>query len=235
MLKRDKGVYRTKVTKKQSRFYFLLSIIFIGVMIKWGVPGLINFIANSGADTTNASQETDTIPPQRPVLSALPDATNSASLHVTGYTEAGAEAQLWLNDSQRDTIKTNDNGEFDFLVSLSKGDNSIRVKARDEAGNESDSGAVAIIYDQSQLEITVDSPTEGAMITGRDNKNTTVRGKIDKTDARLTINGAYTRVDSEGNFSQQVVLSEGDNQIKIVATDTAGNQTEKIVNVKFYP
>lgn len=235
MLRKDKGVYRTKVAKKQSRFYFLLSIIFIGVMVKWGVPGIIDLIANTGAEDINANQETDTIPPQRPVLSALPTATNSASLRVVGYTEAGAEAQLWLNDSQRETQITNDNGEFGFLINLSKGSNSIRVKARDEAGNESDSGAAMIIYDQSGLEIVVDSPSEGAVITGRENKYTQVKGKVDKSEASLTINGAYSRIDSDGNFSQSVALGEGDNQIRIVATDIAGNQTEKVVNVKYYP
>jgi bacillopeptidase F len=46
----------------------------------------------------------------------------------------------------------------------------------------------------------------------------------------VTVNGNAAKVDN-GQYSARVMLDEGDNEIKVVAKDKAGNTSEEIVNV----
>jgi outer membrane lipopolysaccharide assembly protein LptE/RlpB len=47
------------------------------------------------------------------------------------------------------------------------------------------------------------------------------------------VNGFWAVVDDNNNFSYTLPLQSGDNQIKIVAIDQAGNKAEKDLKVNF--
>jgi len=234
-LMKPMGQYRLKKERKQSRFFLLLSIIFIGVMIKWGVPAMINVMAGSPVREDVQDQEKDILPPQKPVLSAIPSAINQAELTVSGYTEAAAQTELWLDEEFKSNVQANDQGAFSFKVSLAKGEHKIFIKAKDSAGNESQSETKTIVYDPEKISLQITDPQNGTEIFGKENKSLNVKGKVNKTDAEVKVNNNFTETDSEGNFEKAVSLSEGENQIKIEAVDKAGNTTLETITVKFYP
>ena len=229
------GKYRTEKTKNRSKFYILLSVVFVVLMFKWGIPAIINFMANSGGPSTVNTKEKDIIPPQVPLLSALSEATNSAKLVVDGYTEAGAKVELFVNDISTSIDKAKDDGSFKLEGKLADGQNRIQVKAYDEANNESQSIVKLITLDIKPVELTIDAPKDGTEYFGNNNRVVDIKGSISKPGAEAVINGAYVVVDDNGKFLNRFQLADGANKIEIVATDKAGNTTTKELNLNFTP
>ncbi|MBI3282902.1 hypothetical protein HYZ70_02390, partial [Candidatus Curtissbacteria bacterium] len=132
--------YSYRVAKKKSRSlaYLVLAVILAFAMFKWGLPFFIDILAGPGKDI-KTTQNDDKLPPQTPILSALPEATNSASLAVEGFTEVDAEVILLINDEQVGSDRADKEGAFSIDIKLNDGENRILVKARDMAGNESES------------------------------------------------------------------------------------------------
>ena len=118
-------------------------------------------------------------------------------------------------------------------MDLEEGDNLIKVVARDEAKNESVSKPVKVIYDFKTPEIKVTSPTEGQEFFGRQKQTISVYGELSEPNATLKINDAYVGLDNVGLFDQQVKLDEGENKIKLMAVDAAGNVSEKTIKVTY--
>jgi|SaaInlStandDraft_4_1057021.scaffolds.fasta_scaffold62066_1 hypothetical protein len=228
-----RGAYRSRKKKSLSRGYLLLVLVLTFVMFKWGFSFLIEVIGKTGGTGVQTSQVEDLVPPQTPVISALPEATNSAVLKVQGYTEANVDVEYFINNRRIITERTDDIGFYETSLSLEEGSNLIKVVAKDEAGNESTSKSINVIYDFKNPEITVSSPTEGQEFFGQQKQTISVSGDVSETDVDLRINNTYIRLDSNGLFNQQLRLNEGDNEIKFLVTDKAGNVTEKIVKVKY--
>jgi bacillopeptidase F len=230
----EMGRYKIKGEKKQSRIFLLLSIVFLIVMVKWGAPAFINFMAGDSKGRTDIAEE-DIVPPQKPVISALPEAINTSEVTVSGYTEALASLDLVVDGEMVLSGKADDQGSFELKYSLSKGEHQISVKAKDEAENESESDISKIIFDPDSLEITINDPKDGSEIIGVNNKNIKIQGKVSKPDSTVKVGGSFALVDSEGNFSQTISLNEGENEIRIEAEDRAGNKVEKSMRLKYYP
>ncbi len=91
----------------------------------------------------------------------------------------------------------------------------------------------SINYINKGPNLTVNSPTDNQTFSGG-NKTTVVQGTTD-TDAKVTVNGFWAIVDDQGNFSYTLPLQNGDNQVNIVATDTAGNTTTVQKSVTYNP
>ncbi len=195
-------------------------------MAIWGVPALIDIAAKGGGKEIQ-NQNKDTIAPQKPSLSAIPEATNSAQIVVEGYTEAEVEAQLFLNQIPDEVVKTDSEGKFHFKLSLIKGENEVYVKAKDLAGNESESEKYQIIFDNKPLEILIESPNEGQEFFGIGGQKVSIKGKVNKHKVRLDINNLFVGVDKDGKFEAKVKLVEGENVVKLKARDKAGNVAEK--------
>ena len=83
--------------------------------------------------------------------------------------------------------------------------------------------------------ITITSPVDFETV----NEDTvTVSGKVtdDKSGvASVTVNGNTVTINDDGSFSVSVSLTKGDNTIKIVATDKAGNKATKTIVVTYKP
>lgn len=229
------GRYReTKSKKNLSRYYILLSVVFIVVLFKWGIPLFFNVL--SGPDgTENNTAFADSIPPQVPMLSALSEATNSAKISVTGFTEKEVDVELLINDELVDTQKSDENGAISLEGSLTKGENRLLVNAKDSAGNTSQSPVVLITYDNSPLELILESPKDGSEYFGSNNQTVDIKGKVNKTGTTVIVNGSYSMTDKDGNFNQRILLNNGENNILIKATDKAGNLNEKTLKLIFNP
>jgi bacillopeptidase F len=227
------GRYRQSRTNNRSRFYILLSIIFIVVMYKWGLPLFMSVIAGNGAQ--RAALVKDIIPPQTPVISALPDATNSAQIVVEGYTEADASVELLLNDQSNKIDKADDSGSFSFNTTLAAGQNRIQVRAKDAAGNESMSDVSLVTFDNKPIDLTITSPADGTEYLGSNNQVVDITGSVSKTESQVLVNNSFATVDASGNFDHRFMLSSGDNTITVTATDDAGNTTTKSIKLTYTP
>jgi hypothetical protein len=227
------GRYKKTLNKNRSRFYIFLSIVFVAFMIKWGIPLFTNLVAGNGAQ--RISSQGDIIPPQSPVISALPDATNSARVVVEGFTEAGANIELVLNNKTDKLAKADETGSFVLESTLVSGENTIQLKAKDEAGNESSSSLIKVIYDNKPIELVVSSPKDGSEYFGKTNQVIDIKEEVDKEDCQVLVNNSFVQVNKDGSFVHRFMLSGGDNNIKIVASDAAGNSTEKDLRLVYTP
>ena len=227
------GRYRKANENNRSRFYILLSVIFVGVMLKWGVPYFMNVIAGNGGQKAAALK--DIIPPQVPITSALPEATNSSSLIIEGYTEGGAAIDVLVDDKVTMTDKANVDGSFAIRISLATGQNRIQVRAADESGNVSSSAIKIVDYDDKPIEVTIFSPKNGNEYFGKNGQIIEIKGEVSKADSEVTINNSFVVLDKTGSFLHRFQLAEGSNEIKVIATDKAGNTSENILKTVYTP
>ncbi len=228
------GKYRSDNKKNRSRFYILLSIILIVVVFKWGIPAFLDYVSGPEISRSSPTEE-DTIPPQQPLISSQPEATNSSKILIEGYTEADVDTEIYLNDSLLNSQKSGNGGEFKYDVSLLSGENRIIVKARDLSGNTSQSTPLFIIFDNQPLKLTIDSPEDGKEFFGRNGQVVEIRGVVSKESCQVLVNNTFSTMEKGGKFLNKFVLSPGENQLKIVANDKAGNTTEKSIKVIYSP
>lgn len=227
------GRYMQSQNKNRSRFYILLSVVLIIIIIKWGIPLFMNMVA--GNVVVVKPTQKDIFPPQVPILSALPEATNSASVEIDGYTEKDVSVELLLNDVVDKTSKADDSGNFSLNSSLKFGQNRIQVRAKDAAGNESLSDVELINYDNKPITLTISSPADGSEYFGKVSQVVDIKGSIDKTDGQVTVNNSFVQVGHDGSFDYSFPLSSGDNNITVSATDKAGNQDQKTFKLTYTP
>jgi len=227
------GRYRRSQEGNRSRFYFLLSIVFIFVVVKWGFPLFIKIIAGDGAQVKRTDE--DVIPPQAPMLSALPEATNGAELTIEGYTEGGVNIELNVNDVLNKTDKSKDDGFFSLSASLQNGTNRIQIRAIDGANNASLSEVKLINLDKEPLTLSITSPKDGTEYIGKNSQAIEINGKVNKSNTQVLANNSFVDVARDGTFTHKLQLTNGDNNIKIIASDKAGNKDEVDLKLIYSP
>ena len=202
-------------------------------MFKWGLPLFINIIAGNGASRINT--DVDIIPPQSPIISALPSATNSAMIVIEGFTEARASVDLLMNDQVSEITQADDMGSFSLRTTLVRGQNTVQLKAKDVSNNESFSDKYSVLFDDEPIELIILSPKDGTEYFGKTNQVIDVKGEVEKDDSQVLINNSFVQIDRNGSFVHRIMLSGGDNKIVIVATDKSGNTSEKSINLVYTP
>lgn len=227
------GRYRQAQEKSRSRFYFLLSIIFIFVSVKWGIPLFVKILAGNGA--TVDKTENDIIPPQTPTLSALAEATTSSLLKVEGYTEGEVGVELLVNDVLANTNKSLNDGFFTLEGQIKSGSNRVQVRAIDGSGNASMSEIKLVSLDNEPLVLTVASPKDGAEYFGKNSQQLEIVGKTNKQGAQVVANNSFVDVNRDGTFVHKLMLNGGENIIKLIASDKAGNTDEQEIKVIYTP
>lgn len=120
---------------------------------------------------------------------------------------------------------------------LNEGNNVIKVDCADNDGNAATQGSVTFKVDTVPPTLNISSPAEG-LVT---NKSTvTVKGTTnDATSSPVLVviklndgEDIAVTVGSDGAFMKDITLVEGDNTIKIIATDSAKKQTTVTRKVK---
>jgi hypothetical protein len=220
---------------RQAIFLLVISILLIVGIFIFGLPLVIRmslYLANK-QPTTSTTEKAQLPPPPQPQLQPLPQATNSAELIIAGFAPAGNKIKVFLNDEFVKDTTTNKNGEFRITdLTLKEGENKIRVISFVE-DKESEPYITTVVYKKTPPVLFIDSPTDGQSFYDTD-KEITVKGKTDPN-ATVTVNGHLAIVDSEGLFRIKLTLSQGDNPIKIIAKDEAGNQAEVERDVSYTP
>lgn len=228
------GNYRSSNTKNKSRFYLLLSVVFVIVVFKWGLPLFINIISGPEKIATDTAYD-DGLPPQVPSLSALPEATNSGLIKIEGYTETEATTELYINDVLSETKMVDDTGYFVFEAKLSEESNRIYVKAKDKNNLSSQSPVSVVTLDKKPVKLVIITPKDGNEYYGTNNQTIDVTGTINKPGTTVLVNESYAIVDKGGSFAQRIMLSNGENKLTIKAIDKAGNVSEVVLSVNFLP
>lgn len=144
--------------------------------------------------------------------------TRNAEVSVTGtYTDANA-AVIKVNG----VTATLSGNAFSAMVTLAEGANQLQVSAVDVAGN-NNALTHLVTKDTVLPAITVTQPANQAVT--KDTQITVVGTLNDATAVTVTVNG-NAGVVSGSNFSAVIPVSEGTNEVKIAATDAAGNYSE---------
>jgi bacillopeptidase F len=229
---------REKESLKQAVKYLLLIFLVLYLMIKFGLPGLIkmaSFIVDLRSSGETVEQQ-DSLPVMTPQLLPLPEATQKDIVEIAGYGEAGATVQLYIRGISADEAMVDKEGNFSFKdIHLREGENEIYVVARNDKGKMSgQSESLVVVVDKIPPSLTVDQPSGGDKFFDKDSP-VTVSGKTEEEGIDLTVNGRFVMVKSDGSWETKVELSEGDNQIEVVAKDKAGNETKEVVKVNYTP
>jgi hypothetical protein len=91
----------------------------------------------------------------------------------------------------------------------------------------------SISYLKSLPKLEISTPADGASFSKADSE-INVSGNTDAENT-VRVNDFIAIVDGAGNFSYLLKLSEGDNKIKITATNPAGSNTSKELTVSYSP
>ncbi len=223
--------------ERKSKRNLILAIVGIIIvfflLFNFGISMLANFslyISQIGkkADSTKTNQDTYVAPP---VLNPLPSATNSASIVISGNAYKGQTILLYINDEEVGDQLVDSDGTFSFRETLKEGKNEISVKAKEEKNESEFSITETVIYQNKSPELTIDSPSDGQKF-GKGDESIQVNGKTDP-DTDVTVNGFWAVTDENNHYSYSLRLKDGENTITVVATNIAGNKTEKSVKVNY--
>ncbi len=218
--------------------FALLGIVaLVFVLVQFGPQLLINFslmVDKLKGDKEYASSTSASFV-SPPTLDSIPSATNSANITISGYSLPKQKIGLYVNGHLTDETKVKEDKSFTFdNVELKPGENDIRTKATTDSSSKSDySTLIKIYYADKPPSLDVDSPSEGQSLS-KDQSPLKVSGKTDPAN-KVTVNGFWAILDDEGKFSYTLPLQNGENKIKIEATDEAGNKTTKEIKITYSP
>jgi hypothetical protein len=217
---------------RQSVLMIILALIGALIFLFVVMPQVVQlFFRSFGAGDLNFKQE-DTIPPQIPIISSPPEATDQEKVKLTGFGEAESRVAVVVNGEEMARVAIDDQGNFSYTLELTEGENLISLHGVDEADNESRTRDFVIVLDTEMPSLAFEDLDEGRQIVGRDNQNMNIRGETEPN-SQLTLNERSVFVRSDGTFTAQFYLVEGDNTLKFMVVDQAGNRTEREVRVSF--
>ncbi len=184
-------------------------------------------ITASGAMRSTAQSLTtqlDTLAPTVQLVN-MPEAmrVNKSDLLIEGVTEPGAV--VWLNNLA-EPLRVDAAGRFSTQIKLLEGDNRLQMRVIDVAGN--------VTQVQRNISLLTQAP-EIIITRPLDNEWTnqqllTIQGSV-QPGTTLQINNQSVKVEADGTFQHQVLLQDGLNGLKMVATDDLGNITTVDRNV----
>lgn len=226
-----------KKTQKRLVIVVILTVLVIVLVFAVGIPLLVKVSALLG--NINAQGQplvsNDTTAPYAPILSPINNTTNNAKLTVEGFAEPETTLTLLVNgDKVKETLLGKE-GTFTIDdVVLQSGKNTITAVATDQAGNESaQSNTLEVTYKTKGPQLEVSEPADGQSFD-KDHQEITIKGTTDK-DATIWINDRFVSVTDEGTFEHKLKLSDGENVVKIVARDSAGNEKVLEKTVMYNP
>ncbi len=163
----------------------------------------------------------------------VPDAINSNNITIQGFAESGNTVKLFLNGPEKAEIVVGSDGKFFFdNVELLDGRNSFFAKTVDQSGNTSDKSATFFIeVDTKSPKIEITEPKNGDTIKNLNNR-VMVKGKISEK-AKIRVNGKIAIQQPDLSFEFLLGVSKGDVEIKVSATDDAGNEKIEKIFIKY--
>lgn len=238
--------YRTRSarrTAQKGKQRFLITVILI-ILLLWGVltfilPSFIegigfisSFLKPSTQKQTTSLTENATLAP--PVLYIPYEATNTATIHISGYAATHSKVKIYVDDELKDTVEVSAEGNFTLKkIDLSLGTNNIYGKTIDEKEQESlPSKTIKLIFDNEKPKLDLSEPEDGKAVKG--DKKVKIAGTTE-SDVQVFVNDTQVVINSEGKFDTIMSLNDGDNNFTVKAKDRASNTTEITRKVTFQP
>jgi bacillopeptidase F len=150
-------------------------------------------------------------------------------LKVEGLTDTDA---IVYQAGYTDRIPVDNRGRFEIERQLTEGSNILEVLASDNAGNTTRTSREVILITQppelSLIGPGIDQWYNEAIIE--------VSG-VAPNAASVTVNNQPATLAEDGTFNREIILQEGDNPIRVAATDDVGNITtqERLVHLNTIP
>lgn len=228
-------------TYSKNKLNLIISIVLIFVfgffLFSWGLPALVGGLSvfNFLKPKTEKAQNLEDSAIAPPVLNIPFEATNSATIIISGYSTPNSEVEIYFDDEIKTITETTSDGNFRTEeLELSLGTNNIYGKTINEKGDKSlSSKNIRLIYDNEKPNLEISEPSDNFEIKGGD-KKIKVSGKTEPENS-VTVNGITVIVGNDGGFSKEVSLNDGDNTIEIISTNLVGNSTKVAKIVKYSP
>jgi bacillopeptidase F len=220
-----------QVTKKTVVFG-VLTIVLAASLLIFGLPFLIKFSVFLGENKKTATASNKVLPPLAPRLVMPFEATNSATISISGFAEAKVTVELFKNESSIGKTEVTESGDFSFNnVDLDEGDNNFSAMASTEkTGSGEKSNPIDLVYDKTAPTLNLTNPSESSLSV--DYADIDIIGNTDKGSSIL-INGRMAMVDNSGNFKLRWQLNTGKNDLEVIARDIAGNETKKTISITY--
>lgn len=221
-----------KKVLQQTIIILLAAVVVVLVFLFVILPNVIRLAVNL-SEGSLSFEESDTIPPQTPIVSAPSSATTEPTIVISGFGEADSTAQVVLNGAKAGQTQIDSEGAFQIEIGLEQGENTVAVYSVDAAGNESGvTSEYTVVFDNIVPTLELTTPEDGQEFVSKQNQSIPIEGTTEPR-AYVFINGRRYRANEEGLFSAQLRLNEGDNEITIKLEDEAGNSQEQILKVTY--
>jgi len=223
--------HRQKTIRKNLFFVILAFILLVCFIFSYGIKILLAtsaFIAN----TFNKNKAENSLTAKDDFygtidLDGIPDATNSASIILSGRIINYDKIQVFLNDEKVEEKIATENFHIN-VDNLIEGNNTIYLIAQSTKNSSTKkSDNHTIIYKKNDPNLEIISPKNDEK-TNKD--EITVVGKTDK-EVIIKINNMPVVVNTLGEFQNSVKLQSGENKIIITAQDIAANIKTKEIKV----
>ena len=217
---------------------FLIMLLIAGSGIAYLVfifPFLVQWTGQINSQKYEAPDHT--IRPQMPLLNAPPSYTNEQTLTISGFATPSTWVQFVVNNQvvSAGKVPVGLNGEFSVSLELEEGENTLQAYSFDDNGLQSnDTKVYTVTLDTQKPPIDLESPENHQQFHGRASQIVIINGHTEPG-ARVLVNTSATRADVDGFFKLEYRLSDGDNNLEIVATDKAENENKITISVNFQP
>lgn len=227
---------RQKIYRKIFLAFFLIVIFFLFSLF-YGIPLLIKmsiFISEVNQKKSPIQKEITTYITS-PILEPLEKITNKSKITINGSASPGSNIEIFLNGSSVKKTITDKKGNFTTSISLTDGENKILAIAINESGNESKPSEVQyVLLKTKNPKLIIYSPEDNQIFQGEDNKQITITGETNPENT-LYLNDRLIIIQTDGSFAHNYELKEGENTLKFLAKDIAGNKSEKEIKVTWKP
>ncbi len=126
----------------------------------------------------------DTIAPAAPIVNAFVSPTKNASVTLTGEKET--DSYLYVNNNKNAALYTDIT--WTHTASLTEGNNSFTIYAKDEAGNQSGSVTVSVVRDTTPPSLSSSTPAANSLVAVADTIS-------------VILSDAYAGVDLQGSLT----------------------------------
>ncbi|TCS95440.1 bacillopeptidase F [Hazenella coriacea] len=155
--------------------------------------------------------------------------TNKSEVKVEGTSAPGVNVSVMNNGKVVATVEPTAQGTYSANITLNKGENTLTVKSTTDKGSTDPSDPVKVILDQTAPTISIDKPVNHFKTN---QQAVTIVGQAsDQYLHEVVVNGAKAKLNADGTYSHRMLLENGENVIKVVAKDRAGNAAETQVKV----
>jgi len=189
---------------------------------------------NPSPNSNLAENTTLAVPPGIPVLDALPQYTNIASLPISGTADANTEVRIYKNGVNIASTDSDENGSFSTVITLSEGNNSIYARARDAAQLMSDLSSTKLV----KLDIQDPDANAGEDIELTLGETAYFNASLSSDNLGIAEykwefeNGSAQIIILNGKLAEYKFSHAGSYSITLTVTDLAGNTGTDFLTVK---